>query len=149
MILKIDQQVGEPSSESNIPKLDTLGEGGADKSATNKADIDNSVQALLEDPEVELLYREVKTIRDQVDLVQMTNSTAQQLRSILTEYLSTFILIGYDVSGRRVLIQHTPKQGNIDAVQKYVEHVVGSGLVMINGNAQQQQQQYDDDDDDD
>lgn len=148
MILKIEQQTAASSTDQATVDQIQRNPTPLQEQRADQQDIDESVQALLNDPEIDMLYREVKNVREQVDLARVGDNTVNRLRGHISEYLNTFVLLGYDLHGRRILVQHTPRQTHADAIQKYLEHVTSSNLVFMNANAQRLQRDNGNDEDD-
>lgn len=130
MIVRLQQKAVPP------PLAPTSDVNTAYTADDRQDDINQSIEALIGDPEVDLLYRDAKYLRDQIDLQQVNASTVKHLRNHLSEYLSHFVVMGYDIHGRRIFIQHTPRQQHIDALQKYGENVIHSNLIQITGATQ-------------
>lgn len=59
-------------------------------------------------------------------------STEIAVTSTLKEFLNNFIVIGYDLSGKPVVIKHNNTQLDKDALQslilKYIQHIFYEGL---------------------
>ena len=53
----------------------------------------------------------------------------EQLDTVITEYLDTFMLLGYDINGEKVLIMHATNPHDRDAL---VEHLRTTLLGIIN-----------------
>lgn len=151
MIVKISQETQpspEPSPEVNfVPREGIPHKASPVEQQRNlQQDIDENVQALLEDPELNMMYADAKHIRDQINTTQVNEQNIKYVQNYLREYLNAFLVIGYDSLGRRILIQHTPKQHYADSLQKYVEQVANTNMVLI--NASSATRRTDDDDDD-
>lgn len=148
MILKIEQPAGGAPADEAIatPAPAPVKETLLQSQRAHQQDVEDSVQALLEDPELDLLYREAKTVRDQINTTQIDETNIKFLQNMLKEYLDSFVIAGYDLKGRRIYIQYTSKQSSTDALQKYVENVASSNLIAV--HASQRPRQEDDDEDD-
>lgn len=45
------------------------------------------------------------------------------LKSVITEYLDSYILLGYNTKGERILIQHVPVAKDQDAIMEFLKHI--------------------------
>ncbi len=151
MILKIEQPAGGAPAEDPATVAATIpavaSETLLQRQRSNQQDVEDSVRTLLEDPELDLMYRDAKTIRDQINTTQIDENNIKFLQNMLKEYLNSFVIAGYDLKGRRVYVQYTSKQADTDALQKYVENIANSNLIGV--HAQQRLRQEDEDEDDD
>lgn len=110
--------------------------------------VDDAVDSLLQDPEMDLLYRDVKSVRDRLTMRKINERNVKFMHNTLSEYLDSFVIFGYDLTGRRVIVQHTHKQGDVDSMQKYLEHAVNSNVLYANYASQQAARDPDDEDED-
>lgn len=66
---------------------------------------------------------------DNATLKQYKVKDLEQLDTVITEYLNTFMLLGYDLNGEKVLIMHATNPHDRDAL---VEHLRTTLLGIIN-----------------
>jgi hypothetical protein len=66
---------------------------------------------------------------DNATLKQYKVKDLEQLDTVITEYLDTFMLLGYDINGEKVLIMHATNPHDRDAL---VEHLRTTLLGIIN-----------------
>lgn len=45
------------------------------------------------------------------------------LKSVITEYLDSYILLGYNTNGERILIQHAPAAKDQDAILEFLKNI--------------------------
>lgn len=66
---------------------------------------------------------------DNATLKQYKVKDLEQLDTVITEYLNTFMLLGYDINGEKVVIMHATNPHDRDAL---VEHLRTTLLGIIN-----------------
>ena len=66
---------------------------------------------------------------DGATLKQYKVKDLEQLDTVITEYLDTFMLLGYDINGEKVIIMHATNPHDRDAL---VEHLRTTLLGIIN-----------------
>lgn len=66
---------------------------------------------------------------DNATLKQYKVKDLEQLDTVITEYLNTFMLLGYDINGEKVIIMHATNPHDRDAL---VEHLRTTLLGIIN-----------------
>lgn len=66
---------------------------------------------------------------DNATLKQYKVKDLEQLDTVITEYLDTFMLLGYDINGEKVIITHATNPHDRDAL---VEHLRTTLLGIIN-----------------
>ena len=66
---------------------------------------------------------------DNATLKQYKVKDLEQLDTVITEYLDTFMVLGYDINGEKVLIMHATSPHDRDAL---VEHMRTTLLGIIN-----------------
>jgi len=66
---------------------------------------------------------------DNATLKQYKVKDLEQLDTVITEYLDTFMLLGYDINGEKVVIMHATNPHDRDAL---VEHLRTTLLGIIN-----------------
>lgn len=66
---------------------------------------------------------------DNATLKQYKVKDLEQLDTVITEYLDTFMLLGYDINGEKVIIMHATNPHDRDAL---VEHLRTTLLGIIN-----------------
>jgi len=64
-----------------------------------------------------------KWVRDNQDESQITERDYTLLKSVITEYLDSFMLFGYNTQGERIIIQHAKTPKDRDAVMEFLKTI--------------------------